>query len=75
MAEADGEEWVAARTLAEATRRLGERLAAGEIGRAAFRRELFALLKGAPTRVIAKAAELNRAADAARREETGDAEA
>ena len=75
MAEPDGAAWEAARALAAATRRLGERLAAGEIGTAAFRRELFALLEGTPTDVIAKAADLNRAADAARRKGTGDAEA
>ncbi len=75
MGEPKAVAWEAARRLAEATRRLGERLVAGEIGRAAFRRELFALLEDAPTDVIAKATELNRVAEAARRKGTGDAEA
>ncbi len=75
MAEPDEAVWEAARALAEATRRLGERLAAGEIGEEEYRRELRGLLGAAPTEVLARATELNRAARAVRRERTGDAEA
>ncbi len=48
MAEPDEAVREALAQPAGATRRLGERLAAGEIGTAAYRRELLALLEGAP---------------------------